>query len=190
MSEQAHGEPEEPRASVLPRLAREIEDFVHAGGWDHPPQLFALVETSELLAAEPHLYESVRPEAPLTPIAQEQLPDTDLADALEGIVWPESVAGCALAQQIVILPPEIEAELAASGDEPDWADRDSAAEVAASHPDRREARLVAAVLRDGTASCVLRLRPPQTEPDETEQLVEDPTLAPNLTRALLHTFEP
>jgi hypothetical protein len=162
-----------------------MEDFVNSGGWDQPPQLFALVDTSELLAAEPQLRESIDPDEPLTTIAQEQLSDADLGIALERVTWPDSVAGCALAQHIVILPPEAETELGVRGDSTDDA---VVTEVAASHPDRREARLVAAVLRDGAAACVLRLRPPHTDPGEAEQLLEDPTLAPNLVHALLQTF--
>jgi hypothetical protein len=167
--------PPSPNGDLL-AVAREVEDFVSSGGWDQAPQLFALVPTAELLAMQPELADQVDRNAPLVPVAQDALPDADLADALAGIMWPDAVHGCALAQEILVLPPEAEAELPADGE--------VMRQAAAEHPQRREARLVAAVLRDGATACVLRLR--GTDSDE---LVESPDLAPNLTRALLATLE-
>ncbi|GGS44399.1 MULTISPECIES: PPA1309 family protein [Actinokineospora] len=161
-------------SSALPSVAREVEEFVHSGGWDQRPQLFALVPTEHLLREQPDLAGQVDPESPLTPIAQDSLPDGDLGAALAGIMWPEAVAGCALVQEIVMLPPDAEADL------PDA--EDAMARVAASHPMAREARLVAAVLREGATACVVRVR-------DIDELVENPQLAPNLTRALLATFD-
>lgn len=92
-----------------------------------------------------------------------------------------------------MLPPEAEQELPEEGS--------AAQEAAAEHPDRREARIVAGVLRSGTQTCVLRLRnkSPEDSDDaesfdgdpETEEgeLVEDSALAPNLLNALHATFE-
>jgi hypothetical protein len=120
--------------------------------------------------------------APLTPIAQDALPSEDLADALAGIMWPDAVSGCALAQEIVVLPPGVESELPTGED---TADSAAMRRIAAEHPARREARLVAAVLRDGTAACVLRVR---GEAADDDQVVEHPELAPNLTDALLSTL--
>ena len=165
----------EELAAALPGSAREIEEFVAAAGWDQPAQIFALVPTAQLLANEPNLAEDLDPEAPLTPIAQDSLPAEDLGDALSRVAWPEQVAGCALVQEIVVLPPEAEAELPS--------DDEQARETAAEHPDRQEARLVAAVLRDGGETCVLRLRVA-----EEGELIQDPSLAPNLLRALHETF--
>ncbi|MFD7652903.1 PPA1309 family protein [Actinosynnema sp. NPDC059797] len=174
---------DEKPAVVLPAVAREVEEFVSTAGWNQPTQLFALVPTAELLAQQPELAGQLDPQAsPLTPIAQDSLPDGELDRALAGIVWPEVVRGCALAQEIVVLPPEAEAELEA-GDLDDAGARKFAAE----HPERREARLVAAVLRDGSAACVLRLRGTAEVPEE---VVAHPELAPNLTHALLETLKP
>ncbi len=168
-------------AQHLSAVAREVEDFVSTAGWDQPPQLFALVPTAELVAAQPDLATQVDAGALLTPVAQDSLPSEDLADALAGIMWPDAVQGCAIAQEIIVLPPTAEETLPA-GEE--TGDQDVLRRIAAEHPQRREARLVAAVLRDGTAACVLRLR--STEgPDE---IVEHPELAPNLTDALLTTL--
>ncbi|HET9139764.1 PPA1309 family protein [Actinophytocola sp.] len=165
-----------PPAPDLIAVAREVEDFVSSAGWDQAPQLFALVPTADLLAAQPELADTLAQSAAITPVAQDALPDADLATALAAIVWPETVHGCALAQEIVVLPPEAEEDL------PD--DADVMRQVAAEHPQRREARLVAAVLRDGSTVCLLRLR---GEGDDDE-LVESPDLAPNLTKALLATL--
>lgn len=168
-------------AQHLSALAREVEDFVSTAGWDQPPQLFALVPTAELVEAQPDLAAQVDAGAPLTPVAQDALPSEDLADALAGLMWPEAVQGCAIAQEIVVLPPEVEDTLPA-GEE--TGDKDVLHRIAAEHPQRREARLVAAVLRDGTAACVLRIR----GVDGADEVVEHPELAPNLTDALLATL--
>ncbi|GAA0609329.1 PPA1309 family protein [Kutzneria viridogrisea] len=168
--------------SPLPSIAREVEDFVSTGGWDQPPQMFALVRTAELLAQQPELADQLDVSAELTPVAQDPLPEQDLGEALSGIEWPEVVAGCALAQEIVVLPPGAEQELDSVPQETEVLRR-----VAAEHPQRREARLVAAVLRNGSIACVLRLRGDQERPDE---IVEHPELAPNLTDALMQTLRP
>lgn len=173
-------------AQHLSAVAREVEDFVSTAGWDQPPQLFALVPTAELVEREPDLVGQVDQAAPLTPVAQDALPSEDLGVALAGIMWPDAVRGCALAQEIVVLPPEAEATLPTGED---TGDSDTMRRIAAEHPRRREARLVAAVLRDGTAACVLRLRGEGgTDPDDEDQIVEHPELAPNLTDALLATL--
>ncbi|MGH3435621.1 MAG: PPA1309 family protein [Sciscionella sp.] len=169
----AHGNP-------LPPLAREVEDFVSSGGWDQPPQLFALVATRELLARQPELTDQLDAASALTPVAQESLPSDDLAEALAEISWPDTVSGCALSQEIVVLPPDAEDEVLAPGE-----DSERMRKVAAEHPQRREARLVAAVLRDGGCACVLRLRATEEHPEE---IVEHPELAPNLTDVLLRTL--
>lgn len=165
---------------ALAGAAREVEEFVSTAGWDQAPQLFALVSTAELLAREPGLADQLNPDSPLTPVAQDELPEGELDEALGGIAWPESVTGCALCQEIVVLPPDAEAEVLVAND--------SSAEmrrVAAEHPQRKEARLVAAVNRDGSGACVLRVRGDADHPDE---IVEHPELAPNLIDALRQTF--
>jgi hypothetical protein len=163
-------------------VVREVEDFAASAGWDQPPQLFALVSTTDLLARQPELDGQVDAASTLTPVAQEPLPGEDLADTLAGIVWPETVTGCALVQEIVVLPPDAEADLDEAG--PD-ADAERMRRIAMEHPQRREARLVAGVLRDGSAACVLRVRGDQDTPDE---IVEHPELAPNLVDALKETL--
>jgi hypothetical protein len=168
-----------PATDDLLTAVREVEDFVSSGGWDQEPRLFALVPTAELLDRQPELARALSASAPLTPVAQEDLPDTDLVAALAGIMWPEAVHGCALAQEIVVLPPEAEAALPET-------DEEALRRAAAEHPQRREARLVAGVLRDGSTACVLRLRGGEAE----AELLTGPDLAPNLTEALLATLRP
>jgi hypothetical protein len=170
-TEPSTGTPED-----LPSIAREVEQFVGAAGWDQPPQLFALVPTAELLRLQPELAGQLDGTSSLTPIAQDPLPGGDLGAALAGIEWPEVVRGCALVQEIIVLPPEAEAEVNAEQDE------ERLRKLAAEHPQRREARLVAAVLRGSGEACVMRLR-------DEEDLVTGPDLAPNLTGALRATFD-
>lgn len=154
----------------------EVEEFVGAAGWDAPPQLFALVNTAELLATQPSLASSLGA-AVYTPIAQEALPDGELTDALAQISWPDEVAGCVLVQEIVVLPPGAE-ELLSD-------DSAIAAAQAAEHPERTEARLAAGVLRDGDGgACLMRVR---GEHDDAPLRGGD--LAPNLLAALRLTFD-
>lgn len=169
----------------MAEVAREVEEFVATGGWDQPPQLFALVPTAALLAGQPELAGHVDPDSPWTPVAQDALPDGELDEVLAGIEWPAQVQGCALVQEILVLPPSAEQD---ARELP--GDTRAARDAVADHPERREARLVAAVLRTGPAACVLRLRGPvePTGDDDTDDVVEHPELAPNLLTALRQTL--
>ncbi|MFE9580731.1 PPA1309 family protein [Nocardia sp. NPDC006044] len=184
---------------VLARSVREVAEFVDAEGWGRPPQMFALVPTSDLIAAQPELVDEVDEAAELTPVAQELFPDditggsVALDDFLATTSWPPAVQGCVLVQEIVVLPPDAESTL----DEalvPLLADHeaaDAAARAAAdAHPERREARLFAAVLREGASLCLLQLRPEEDEDDFGDlDLRTYPNLAPNLIDALHATLE-
>jgi hypothetical protein len=180
--------------SALPEAVREVEDFLAGAGWDQPAQLFALVPTAALLAAEPGLAGSLPEGDGLTPVAQDPIGDDDVAAALAEICWPEGVSGCAITQDIVVLPPAAEAELdvvvAGTGADPEAPAGPELDQVAVrfahSHPDRRDARLVVGVLRSGGHCCLLRVRGLADQPDE---LVEHPDLAPNMVAALLRTLE-
>jgi hypothetical protein len=166
---------------ALESVAAEIEAHVALSGWDCRPMLFALVRAATFAADEPEIAARLGLAAAvghaLTPIEQDELPEGELDLALAAIAWPDSVAGCALSQEIVILPPEAEEELG---------DDNTAVDQAARHPDRREARLVVAVLRDGSSAAVLRLRSPA---GGDEDLLTGAELAPNLVSALVSTFE-
>lgn len=160
---------------MLEAALAEIEAHVHAAGWDRPPILFALVRAGRLVADEPDMARrlglDVVTAETLTPVEQESLPDGPLDEILAGIAWPATVEGCALSQEIVVLPPSAE-------------DVDTAEEAAA-HPERREARIVVGVLRDGSSAALLRLRPVG---GGEEDVLTGPDLAPNLVQALLATL--
>lgn len=181
------GRTQRPEPILLEAVAAEIEDFVGQSGWDVGPTLFALVPT-RLLAADPAAAAALGDLAgedpseisaeSITPIAQEELPEGPLDEVLAQIGWPEEVLGCALSQEIVMLPASAEPEL-------DDLTVESATATALDHPDRREARLVVAVLRDGRSAGILRLRGTTETGDD---LLTGPDLAPNLVAALSATF--
>lgn len=60
---------------VLARSVHEVAEFVDAEGWERSPQMFALVRTADLVAAEPALIDQIDAADELTPIAQDPLPD-------------------------------------------------------------------------------------------------------------------
>ncbi len=154
----------------------EIERHAAQSGWDQPARLFALVETAQLVAREPHLAASLG-EVILTPVEQDGLvPGRALEDQLHGIVWPETVHGCAAMVERVVLPPAAEAEVP---DEPG-----SAATYAAEHPDRQEVRIVAAATRTGASYCALRLR----AHDEDTSVVTGEDLVPELVALVRATL--
>lgn len=162
---------------MLEPAVAEIETHVNAAGWDRPPVLFALVRAGQFVRDDPDTARRLGidelDEDAITPVEQEGLPDEPLDEILAGIAWPAGVAGCAVSQEIVILPPSAEAELT----------DDQVVAQAAGHPARREARLVAGVLRDGTSAALLRMRG-----IDEDELLTGPDLAPNLVAALLATF--
>jgi hypothetical protein len=160
----------------------EIERHVARSGWDQAPQIFALASTADLLAREPDFAASLGftadelPAGALTPVEQDPLPDAPLDESLAQIGWPPEVLGCALVQEVLVLPPEAEAAMPADTDALDWV---------AEHPQRREARLAVAVLRDGSRACAVRLR---SEAPAEDELLVGADLAPQLADALLDTL--
>ena len=88
------------------------------------------------------------------------------------MAWPEEVDGAAIALERVVVPPEAERDLPT--------DPDLALDHLAAHPDRRDVRLVVAVLRDGTAMCALR----QRNHDDDSSVAVGPQLVPGLVHAL------
>ena len=171
--------PFQPIFSPLVTSALETERHVAAAGWDQPPRLFALVRTGGLLAREPHLRGEIGQdlEDGLTAIEQEGLDDTSsLESFLARLAWPEEVDGVALAVERLVVPPEAERDL------PE--DPDQAAELLAAHPDRKDVRLLVAVLRDGESTCLLR----QRDHDTDDKVASGPDLAPGLVQALAATL--
>ncbi len=188
---------------ALGSALRDVVEFVDAGGWDQPPTLFALVPTGVLAETQPDLVDEYD-SSELSPIAQEPLltsesgPNADqeiqtaeLEHILATTSWPEAVAGCALVQEIIVLPPEAESDLDDAFEpllaDPDAADA-AARTAAISHPGSRAARLVAGALRDGRSLSLLQLRPDDAVDDDSIELLSHPDLAPNLVAALAATL--
>lgn len=166
-------------ASPLALAVREIEQHAARSGWDHPAQLFALVDTAELLQREPHLAEVLGVEADghgLTPVEQETVSES-LEELLPTILWPAEVDGCAVVVEALTVPPD-------SGEVP--SDPEAAAEYAAQHPDRQEARIVAGALRGGQSFCAIR----QRAHDEDDLVLVGEDLVPALLELLHATLEP
>jgi len=162
--------------SPLRQAALEVEAHVAAGGWDQPPRLFALVPTADVIAREPALASQLSGETgSITPVEQELPSDRELEDLLTEIVWPDTVSGCAAVIERIMLPPEAEDSL------PD--DTDELLAAAAAHPDRREVRLVAAVVREGASHSAVRARVPHDA-----ELLEGPDLVPGLIEHLRRTL--
>lgn len=156
----------------------EVERHVGRLGWDQPARLFALVQTADLIAAEPHLAEQLKgaPSDGFTSVEQDEFhAGADLAETLAGLTWPPAVAGCALSVERAFLPAGAEADL------PD--DDDRAAAIVAEHPDRVDLRIVVGVTRDGLHHGIARMR------GEGGELLGGQDLVPALAAALAHTFE-
>jgi hypothetical protein len=171
----------EAAASALDLAVREIDQHQAAAGWDQPTRLYALVSTTELLRSEPALAVSLglpadaAPDA-LTPVEQEELPTgAPLDDWLAGISWPAEVLGCVIAQEVLALPPSVEADVPEGQDAVEWA---------STHPLRREVRMVVGVLRDGSRQCSLRVRAINADDD----VLTGPDLVPLLADALAGTL--
>ena len=168
-------------SQLLQETLVEIERHVADSGWDQAPVLFALASTADLMVREPAFAAQLGlsaddlPDDALTPVEQDALPDGPLDESLAQVGWPPEVAGCALVQEVVMLPPEVEEAMPRHTDVLDWA---------SDHPERREARLAVAVLRNGSRACTVRLR----GQDEDELLV-GPDLAPALADALAATLD-
>ena len=165
--------------AALTDVVREVEAHAARAGWDKPAQLFALVETADLLQREPHLAELLGVEAhdqALTPVEQEATSGS-LDELLGSILWPPEVAGCAVVVEAMTVPPDAEAVPA---------DAETAAEYAAAHPDRQEARIVAGALRTGESFCTIR----QRAHDEDDMVLAGPDLVPALLELLHTTLQP
>ena len=164
------------RAAVL-----ELEQHAATSGWDQPARLFALVHTEELLANEPGIAEmlEVDPGADLTgsitPIEQDELPeDVPLEQLLTEMVWPDAVHGTAVIVERLVLPPTVELP----------EDESAAQEVAETHPERQEVRMVAGATRTGSTYCALRLR----SHDDDFSVIEGADLVPALLELLKSTL--
>ncbi len=173
---------------ALKEAALELEKHVAQAGWDAPIRLFALINTQSALAKNPKIATELPSETVakakndphlLFSVEQENLPSAESIDEFLGqIMWPDEVDGAALCIERIALPPDAEAELPAS--EPE------AILAINNHPQRQEIRILVAVLRNGEAWNVIRMKNYDTD----DMVLSDSTLAPELTRALNATFVP
>jgi len=176
-----------PRQAAVLRTVRELEQHVSSGGWDGPIRLFALIRTADALQRDPALADQLpadvvqaarADEEHLTAVEQENLPKSDTIEALLGrIAWPPTVDGAALVVERVVVPPEAEAGMPT--------DDAAAMDYLQDHPQRRDVRLAAAVLRDGTAGCAVRTR----DHDQDDRVAVGPELVPGLVSALTATLD-
>lgn len=172
-------------ASPLTRAVLEIDEYVSGLGWDQPARLFALVDTARLRAEQPSLAARLGPgdeqaATAFTPIEQDSIPTGKPLDEFLGtIAWPDSVAGCALTVERLMLPPSAEAQV------PQDLDEAALAAWVAKHPERQEVRMTVAVLRDGARDSALRLR----AKDSPTEVLTGSALVPGLAEALTATFE-
>ena len=158
----------QPPHSELTRAIVDIDVHLNQAGWDQPLRLYALVETADLIAHQPHLAEvlGLGLEAlpgQLTPIEQEDLPEVELDELLSTIMWPDDVLGVALSQEVLTAPPD------AKDDQPE------------------EIRLTVGVLRDGQRACAIRKRG-DSDGKRSDVLI-GADLVPNLGDALAGTFD-
>ena len=173
-------EGEKGPATALADAVREVEAHASRAGWDQPAQLFALVETADLVEREPHLADVLGVESPadgLTPVEQETTSES-LEELLASILWPPEVAGCAVVVEALTVPPDAAAQVPS--------DPEAAAEYAAAHPDRQEARIVAGALRSGESFCAIR----QRAHDDDDMVLAGPDLVPVLLELLQTTLQP
>lgn len=169
-----------PVLSPLGECAVDTERHVAAAGWDQPPRLFALASNARLIASEPVLAQQLQAAAPdgISAIEQEGMPRTSSVESMLGrLAWPPEVEGVALAIERIVVPPEAENNLPANPEQ--------AAEALAAHPDRRDVRLMVAVLRDGEHICLLR----QRDHDQDDKVALGQDIAPGLVAALAATLE-
>ncbi|QNQ91377.1 hypothetical protein GP475_03415 [Corynebacterium poyangense] len=170
-----HGDADSPQA--LNRAMLEAVDFIHAEGWDAAtPTLFALVR-SELLGAD--FYHPDDDVSPLSLVVQDALPShinhssPELADYLSRTVWPKTISGIILSQEIRY--------------------RD-ASDATMTEP--RPARLFSGVLRSGPELTLLQLKPTEEEVANEGPFAEDKVelrggseIAPEVIAALRYSLE-
>ena len=173
----------QPVTDPLTLAALDTERHVSRSGWDQPVRLFALVPTAELLLHEPHLADGLALHdavtGALSAVEQDELPEAaGLEELLRQVAWPEQVAGCALAVERIVVPPDAERDL------PE--DADAALRAVAEHSQRSDVRLLVAVTRDGAARCLLR----QRAHDRDDRVALGEEIAPGLVHALRATLAP
>jgi hypothetical protein len=174
------------RQKSLERVLVEVEKYASKNGWDGPVRVFALVNTAQALETDPSLKGDLHPDAlaaaiedpsTLTAVEQDGLPHAnDLEELLAHLAWPETVQGCAVCAEQIVVPDSVEKDVPENDEE--------AVKFLMSHPERQDVRLVAGVLRTGETWAVARAR----NFDDDLKVAGAADLAPALTEALATTL--
>ena len=147
------------RVNSLERLVVELDLDAH-GIWDLPPRLYAISPAADLLVIHPQLGGTLalsleKDPGALTAIEQEENPtNEDLEEFLSGINWAPQVVGVAIVLERFINEPS------------------------------EDVRICAAVLRDGSHHCAIRLR----RYDFDDSVLYGADLVPQLIEALAATL--
>ena len=164
---------------ALEKVLLDVEKHVAHLGWDQPARLFALVETADLVAAEPTLAKLLAKDAEagaLSAIEQDDfVTGQDLLEDLSRLQWPSGVFGVALSVERTFVPPEVEDQI------PE--DPAEAADFVNAHPLRQDIRVIAGVTRAGARHVVARVK------DQPGEILSGEEMAPALLNALAATLE-
>jgi hypothetical protein len=146
-----------------------------------------MVRTAGALELDPTLADQLPPDVVsaahddpehLTAVEQEDLPNAVSIEALlSQIAWPPTVDGAALVVERSVVPAQTEEDLPA--------DEQAAMAYLENHPQRRDVRLAAAILRDGTSGCAVRAR----DHDSDDRVAVGTDLVPGLITALAATLD-
>lgn len=177
-----------PRARelALRTCVREVEQQVAQLGWDRAPALFSLVPTQTLVDQQVDLagthaadLAAILEDSPehLTAIWQDGLPQADIQDLLNHLVFPEPVQGTVVTMERMVIPPEVEAEAPADAHERE--------QFFLSHPRRDDIRIACGVLRSGETWCVIRAR----SVDDDARVAQGSDLVPEIAEALRATLD-
>jgi hypothetical protein len=114
---------------------------------------------------------------PLTSVEQELEDSLELDELLATIAWPDDVVGALVVLERIVLPPSAESDLPAESDA-------ALVQAASDHPERRDVRIVSAVLRTGENLNALRYR----THDSADAVAVAPNLVTRLNDAVASTF--
>jgi hypothetical protein len=113
----------------------------------------------------------------MTSVEQEITDTLELDELLATIAWPAEVVGALVALERIVLPPSAQSDLPGENES-------ELVQVAANHPDRRDVRIVSAVLRSGENLNALRHR----THDSADAVAVSSDLVTRLNDALAATF--
>lgn len=174
-----------PAVQALRAVVGEIELGASSLGWDRPASIYALVPTVDLMETPgipADVLDSLRgawngTAEHLSAILQDPITD-DVEEVLPQMAWPDSVFGCVLTVERIMVPPAVEDEA------PE--DPEEALEFISAHPARMDVRLTIGVTRAGDSWCEVRMR----DHDDPQRVAKGESLVPALVEALRIGFQP